>query len=76
LVDSCDRDVANGHRSRRHTQLRLALIFITPLALTIATIAHPQQALIGVRERLFDRVFSAAIALLMFWVTSACREIT
>ena len=43
----------------------LALTFITPLALTIVTIAHPQEALITSRERIFDTVLGSAITLVV-----------
>jgi hypothetical protein len=47
----------------------LALVFITPLALTIATAAHTGETLITVRERMFDTLLGAAIALAVLWIS-------
>jgi len=45
----------------------LALIFITPLALTIYTAGHPGDPFIPIRGRIFDTLFGAGVALLVFW---------
>jgi hypothetical protein len=47
----------------------LALVFITPLALTIATAAHTQDTLLTVWERMFDTLLGSAIALAVLWIS-------
>ncbi|HEY4651713.1 MAG TPA: FUSC family protein [Pontibacter sp.] len=52
----------------------LALIFITPVALTIATASHPESYLFSLRERVIDTLLGAAIGLVIFWADEWYRE--
>ncbi|WP_414703910.1 FUSC family protein [Pontibacter sp. 13R65] len=45
----------------------LALVFITPLALTIATVSQAGDSFIPVRERVLDTLLGSAVALMVYW---------
>lgn len=46
----------------------LGLIFITPMALTLATIGHRADTFITAKERVVDTLVGAGIAIVVFWV--------
>ncbi len=52
----------------------LGLIFITPVALTIATATQPESYIFSVRERVIDTLIGSAIALLIFWIDEWLRN--
>ncbi|MDF7811477.1 FUSC family protein [Hymenobacter sp. YC55] len=53
----------------------LALLFITPLALTNSTIGHAGSTLVTVQGRLLDTLLGAGIALAIFWAGEWLRRL-
>jgi uncharacterized membrane protein YccC len=51
----------------------LALIFITPLALSNSTIGHLAESNVTVEGRIFDTLLGAIIAMVVFWSGEAIR---
>jgi uncharacterized membrane protein YccC len=52
----------------------LALIFITPVALTIATATRTEDFIFSARERVLDTLIGAGIGLVVFWVDDWFRS--
>jgi hypothetical protein len=48
----------------------LALIFITPLALTISTVGNPSDTPAIINDRIIDTLFGAAIAMVVLWTSA------
>ena len=51
----------------------LALIFITPLALSNSTIGHLAESVVTVEGRILDTFLGAVIAMAVFWAGEAIR---